>query len=72
MHDTALLLARHEAGTLEDRDVFHEAGERHFKRLRQLAGGRATARQASDDGAPCRVGQCRKGGVECSMVNHLV
>jgi len=72
VHDAALLFARHEAGALEDRDVFHEAGQRHRERLRQFAGRRAATRQARHDGAPCRVSQRGERDIERLIVNHLV
>ena len=74
MDDAARLLPPNEACILENREVLHEARERHVVRVRELAHGMRAATEGRQHRAPRRVGQRAEHGVELRWlkVNHLV
>lgn len=63
----------HEAGVLEDADVFRGGGKRHVEGLDQLADGAFAGREAAQHLAPGGVGKRMEDGVELPLTfNHSV
>lgn len=62
-----------EPGPLEDADVLGDGGERHVESRREVADRAVAGCEAREDGAACRVGEGREGGIEAGrIVNHTV
>ena len=83
MHDPPVLAPDEQAGPLENRQVLHEAGQRHRGALRENPHGRGTPGELLDDRAAGRVGKRREHPVEVGrrrnqtcgrrlIVNHKV
>jgi len=63
-HHPALLRAPDQAGVLQDAQVFHEAGQRHVVRLRQLGHVGLAFRERLQDMPPRAVGKRREQRVQ--------
>ena len=78
MHDPPVLAPRDQPGALEDREMLHEARERHRRVLGERPDRGRAARKPLDDGAAGRVGKRREDAVEVRrasgglIVNHMV
>jgi hypothetical protein len=77
--DAAGLFARNQAGVRQHVEMLHDGGERHRKRLRQLADrDRGARRKPRQQRAPRRVGERGKGVVQIAfsrgvaILNHKV
>jgi len=73
-HHAAFFRARDEPGRLEHRQVFHEAGERHAVRQRQLADRAGAVFQLAQHAAARDIGERSEHGIEAGLfkLNHLV
>lgn len=79
MHHPPFLAAGKQPGALEDRNVFHESGQRHRSVLRKLAHRGGAAGKTVEDRAARRVGERGEYAVKrrsargiCLIVNHTV
>jgi hypothetical protein len=73
-HDASFLAALDEAGRLEHREVFHEAGQRHLVLVRKLGHRLAALLERREHMAPSAVGQGGEDHVEVvvRILNHWV
>lgn len=62
--DAPLAAPFQEPGLLEDLQVLRDCGQRDVERLRQVGDARFPEREAREDGAASRVGECRERSVE--------
>ena len=67
-------LALHQASPLQDENVFRDSVQRDIKRRRDFGHRGRLACEASQDGAPGRIGNCRENPVQAlaATFNHLV
>jgi hypothetical protein len=74
IHDAACLLPLDQSGIHEDAEVLHENGQRHRKRIRELAHGALALTQPREDRASGRVRQRAEDRAEriACIVNHAV
>jgi hypothetical protein len=74
-HGAPGLLARDQAGVRQHVEMFHDRGQRHRERLRQLAhGDRVLAAEPRQQRAPRRIRERGKGAVKrlIAILNHIV
>jgi hypothetical protein len=62
--DASFASALQETGVFENSQVFRDGGQRHIEGLREVGDAGFSKREASEDGAPRRVGESRERSVE--------
>ena len=71
--DAAVFRASKQAGPLQDAQVFGNCRQRHLERRSEFGDTADATREAREDGAANRIGQCGKRAIKRGMiVNHMV